>query len=104
MIHGVEGQLVTKNAPIMELKDIKPKKASKSYPRTKMTKPKHQGRIKHKCNKCGKTVYHLKRHLQDSCPGDRNAKIPSVRIQDEKTGRFISSQTANTKHTHSTKT
>ena len=77
--------------------------ASISTTTTKMTTPKHQGRKKHKCDKCGKTVYHLKRHLQDSCPGVGNAKVPSVLIQDEKTGRFISSQTANTKHTRSTK-
>jgi hypothetical protein len=70
---------------------------------TKMTTPKHQGRKKHKCFKCGKTVYHLKRHLQDSCPGVGNAKVPTALFKDEKTGRFISSQTANTKHTHSTK-
>ena len=70
---------------------------------TKMTTPKHQGRKKHKCDKCGKPVYHLKRHLQESCPGVGNAKVPTAFFKDEKTGRFISSQTANTKHTRSMK-
>ena len=41
--------------------------------------------------------------MQDSCPGVGNAKVPTALFKDEKTGRFISSQTANTKHTCSTK-
>eukprot|EP00957_Ditylum_brightwellii_P030413 2303460-Ditylum_brightwellii.AAC.1 len=52
----------------------------------KMTTPKHQDRKKHKCFKCGKPVYHLKRHLQDSCPGVRNAEDPTALFKDEKTG------------------
>lgn len=39
-IHGTEGQLVAKNAPIMELIDIKPKKNSKSFQKSKIPKPK----------------------------------------------------------------
>ena len=34
-IHGIEGKLVTKDELIMELKDLDPKKPSKSFKRSK---------------------------------------------------------------------
>ena len=34
-IHGIEGQVVSKNELIMELKDLEPKKPSKSFKRSK---------------------------------------------------------------------
>ena len=66
---------------------------------TKMTTPKHQVRKKHICTKCGRSVYILNRHLQQSCQGVGNAKVLIALFKDEKTGRFISSKTANAKHT-----
>eukprot|EP00957_Ditylum_brightwellii_P131134 10001797-Ditylum_brightwellii.AAC.1 len=53
---------------------------------TTMTTAKHSLREKHICSKCGSSVYHLRRHVQNNCIGVRNANVPMTFIKNPKTG------------------
>eukprot|EP00957_Ditylum_brightwellii_P121160 9240362-Ditylum_brightwellii.AAC.1 len=57
---------------------------------TTITTHKHQVREKDICSKCGASIYHLRRHMQESCPGVGNENVPITLFKNEKPGRFIS--------------